>query len=222
MGEYSKKTVGVVLAGCGFLDGSEIHEATLTLLALDRAGVKIICMAPDVPHAHVINHLTAKAVDEQRHVLHESARIARGAIHAMRSVSPDDLDAIIFPGGYGAAKNLFTFAFHGINGTVNQEVERFITTLHSKKRPQGFLCISPVIAAKVLGMYQPELTIGNDEATAAAIIKMGGNHINRKVDEIVVDEKNRLVSTPAYMFDTSIAHVARGIDKLVSAVLEMA
>ncbi len=222
MGDHVTKKVGVVLSGCGVYDGSEIHEATLTLLALDQAGAQITCLAPDVNQFHVIDHLTGNETGEQRNVRMEAARIARGDVLSMSNSSPDDFDALIFPGGYGAAKNLFTFAIDGVDGTVNADVERFILTMHAKGKPQGFICITPVIAAKVLGEHQPELTIGTDEGTAAAIVKMGGRHIIKAVDEIAIDERNMLVSTPAYMLGPSIAHVAKGITKLVQAVLDMA
>lgn len=222
MAQYSDKKVGVVLSGCGVYDGSEIHESVLTLLALDKAGAQIICMAPDIPQHHVVNHLTGKEVkDESRNVLIEAARIARGKIKRMKEVNVADLDALIFPGGYGAAKNLCDFAFEGKDCRVNPEVARLIKEMHAAKKPIGFICIAPVIAAKVLGEYHPRLTIGSDEATAKAIEAMGGKHVIHKVDEIEVDEANRIVSTPAYMLGPNISNVAAGIEKLVLKVLEL-
>jgi enhancing lycopene biosynthesis protein 2 len=217
------KTIGVVLAGSGVQDGSEIHEAVLTLLALDRAGVKIDIMAPDVPQRHVINHLSGEQMTaESRNVLREAARIARGKIRNLNTVTVSELDGLIFPGGYGAAKNLCDYALKGINFSVNPEVARIIRAMHAAKKVQGFICIAPVIAAKVLGEFKPELTIGNDPDTAADIEKLGGRHVPRKVDEIAEDRINKLISTPAYMLGPSIAPVAQGIDKLVSRVIELA
>jgi enhancing lycopene biosynthesis protein 2 len=217
------KTIGVVLAGSGVQDGSEIHEAVLTLLALDRAGVKIEIMAPDVPQRHVINHLSGEQITaESRNVLRESARIARGKIRNLNAVTVSELDGLIFPGGYGVAKNLCDYAVKGVNFSVNPEVARIILAMHAAKKVQGFICIAPVIAAKVLGEFHPELTIGNDPDTAADIEKSGGRHVPRKVDEIAEDKINKLISTPAYMLGPSIAPVAKGIDKLVSRVIELA
>lgn len=210
--------VGVVLSGCGVYDGSEIHESALTLYFLDRAGVEIICMAPDVNHYEVIDHLTNETVLETRNVLVESARIARGNIKRLESVKASHFDALIFPGGLGAAKNLCDFTEKGSDCTVNPEVERLVKETHEAKKPIGFVCISPVIAAKVLGAT---VTIGNDKDTAAAIEKMGGKHIICQVDEIVVDEKNRVVSAPAYMLGPTISRVALGIEKLVDRVLDL-
>ncbi|MHB8875288.1 MAG: isoprenoid biosynthesis glyoxalase ElbB [Myxococcaceae bacterium] len=219
----SKKRVGVVLSGCGFLDGAEIHEATLTLLALDRKGVEVKIMAPAVDQLHVVDHLASKPAEgERRSVLAESARIARGAITDMAKVKAADLDALIFPGGYGAAKNLCTFAIDGARMKVNPEVERLVKEVRAAGKPMGFICIAPVIAAKVLGPEHPVLTIGDDKDTAAAIEALGGKHEPHKVEEIAVDKRLKLVSTPAYMLGPSIARVAAGIDKLVSAVLELA
>ena len=216
------KRVGVVLSGCGYLDGAEIHEATCTLLSLDRRGAKLVAMAPDVEQLHVVDHRKgAPAEGQRRRVLDEAARIVRGQIVDMASVAAKDLDALIFPGGFGAAKNLCTFAVDGRNMRVLPEVERLAREVRSAGKPSGYVCIAPVIAAKLFGAEHPKLTIGDDRDTAAAIESWGARHVDCKVEEIAVDERLKLVSTPAYMLGPWIAPVAAGIDKLVSAVLEM-
>jgi enhancing lycopene biosynthesis protein 2 len=218
-----EKRVGVILAGCGYLDGSEIHEATLTLLFLDRRGARVTAMAPNVAQMHVVDHVKGEpAGGERRNVLAEAARITRGAIVDVKSVKADDLDALILPGGFGAAKNLCTFATEGVKLTVNPDVERLVRDMAAAGKPLGFVCIAPVIAAKVLGAKKVRLTIGNDPATAAVVNALGAIHVDTPVDQIVVDEKNKVVSTPAYMLGPSIAPVAAGIERLVGAVLEMA
>jgi enhancing lycopene biosynthesis protein 2 len=222
MPQYADKKVGVVLSGCGVYDGSEIHEAVITLLAIGKTKANIICMAPDIAQLHVINHLKGEeSAGESRNVLVESARIARGEIKDMKDITAEDIDVLIIPGGFGAAKNLCDFAVRGKDCTVNLEVERLIKEMHAQKKPMGFICIAPVIAAKVLGEYEPILTIGSDEATAAAIEAMGGKHVVRAVNEIAVCEKNKIVSTPAYMLGPGITDVASGIDLLVLKVLEL-
>ncbi|MBN1829640.1 MAG: isoprenoid biosynthesis glyoxalase ElbB [Deltaproteobacteria bacterium] len=210
---------GVVLSGCGVYDGAEIHEATLTLYFLDRAGVKVLAMAPDVPQMHVIDHITGTPTGEKRSVLAESARIARGNIRNIETVKVSEIDALIIPGGFGAAKNLCTFAVSGADCTVQPGVERLIKAMHGAKKPLGFICIAPVIAAKVLGAT---VTIGNDAGTAQAIEAMGGKHIAAAVDAIVVDHANKVVSTPAYMLGPTISAVALGIEKLVAEIIAMA
>jgi enhancing lycopene biosynthesis protein 2 len=218
-----EKHVGVILSGSGFLDGAEIQEATLTLLFLDRRGAKVTAMAPNVAQMHVVDHVKGQpASGENRNVLAEAARITRGAIADVKTVKASDLDALILPGGYGAAKNLCTFATEGVKLQVNPDVERLVRDMASAGKPIGFICISPVIAAKVLGSKKVKLTIGNDPATAAALNALGAVHVDALVDQIVVDEKNKVVSTPAYMLGPSIAPVSAGIEKLVAAVLEMA
>ena len=217
------KRVGVVLAGCGVFDGAEIHEAVLTLYALDRAGADVTIMAPDVNQMHVIDHGQGAPEDgATRNVLTESARIARGEVVDIATVRADQLDALIFPGGFGAAKNLCTFAVDGPNCTVNGEVDRLVKEMSVAKKPQGFICIAPAIAAKVLGELGLKLTIGNDADTAAGIEALGASHVDFPVDEIVTDDAHLVVSTPAYMLGPSIAHVAKGIDKLVTKVLSLA
>ncbi len=215
------KKVGVLLSGCGVFDGAEIHEAVLTLLALDRAEAEIMCMAPDTEQFHVINHLTQEATEEKRNVLVESARIARGDIRNLKDMRAEDMDALIIPGGFGAAKNLSNFAVKGPEAEVHPEVERILKDMASAGKPIGAICIAPATLTKALSDKQPEVTIGSDVGTASAIDTMGGQHKNCTVDMIHVDQKNRLVTTPAYMLGPGIRDVAVGIEKLVTQVIAM-
>lgn len=213
--------VGVILSGCGYLDGSEIHEATSVLIALSQRGVAYRCMAPRKPLA-VVDHLTGEPTGETRDVLAESARIARGEIDDIATVKGDAFDAFILPGGFGAAKNLCDFAAKGADCDVDPGVERVLREAHGAGRPIGFACIAPALGARVFGDEGPLLTIGHDAGTAAAIEKTGARHRAVGVSEIVVDEARRFVSTPAYMEDTNPAAVFEGVSKMVARVLEMA
>ena len=215
--------VGVLLAGCGVMDGAEIHEAVLTLLALDKAGAETICMAPDMDQMHVINHLTNEEVKgENRNVLVEAARIARGNIKNIAEVKPGDLDALVIPGGFGAAKNLCTFAVDGPSCRVQPEVRRLVSEMAEAGKPIGAICISPAIVAAVLGSKKPTVTIGTDAQTAQALESMGVIHQDCAVDQAVTDEGHKLVTCPAYMLGPSIKDVAKGIDALVKKVLDLA
>lgn len=216
------KRIGVLLSGCGVYDGSEIHEAVITLLALDRSGAQSICMAPDIEQYHVMNHLTGEAADEKRNVLVESARIARGKIKDIKTVTANDLDGLILPGGVGAVKNLSNFAIKGKDANVNTEVSRLVKEMIAAKKPVGAMCISPAVLAKILEDKKPEVTIGNDFGTAETIEAMGGNHTACAVDRIHVDHVNKLITTPAYMIGPGIKDIARGIEKLVDEVLKQA
>jgi enhancing lycopene biosynthesis protein 2 len=217
------KKIGVVLSGCGVMDGSEIHEAVLTLAAIDRAGAEAVCMAPNIRQRHVINHLTGEeAKGEVRNVLVESARIARGKIRDIATVKAAEIDALIFPGGFGAAKNLSDYAFKGPECSVNPDVARLATEVHAARKPIGVVCIAPVVAAKLFGGEHPQITIGTDKNTARDIEKMGAKHVARPVEEVVVDLERKVVSTPAYMLAKSIKDAAAGIEKLVTAVIDLA
>lgn len=217
--------VAVVLSGCGVFDGSEIHEAVLTLLYLDQAGAEVQCFAPDKPQMHVVNHFTKETVPgEARNILAESARIARGEIRPVKELKMDAFDAVIFPGGYGAVKNLCTFATDDTNCEIDPDIADVIREAVQKSKVVGAICISPVVAARALRDdkdRRPRLTIGTDAATAGALRTLGAENVAASVNEIVVDEQNRLVSTPAYMLGPGIANVAVGIEKLVKKVLEM-
>ncbi len=216
------KKIGVILSGCGVKDGSEIHEAVFALLAIDQAGAKAVCMAPDI-ELDEINHLTNEPTGAKRNVLLESARIARGDIQDIAKVKATDLDAVILPGGYGAVKNLSDFASKGSAAKVNPEVARLIKEMAVAKKPIGAICIAPATIAAILGReLSPTLTIGTDEGTAAALEGTGAKHQNCPVTEFVVDAKNKIVSTPAYMLANRISETAEGIAKLVKEVIKMA
>jgi enhancing lycopene biosynthesis protein 2 len=216
--------VGVVLSGCGFLDGSEIHEAVLTLLALDRAGAQVTCLAPDIDQTSVVDHKAHASGEGKRNVLVESARIARGKITDIAKAKVSEFDAIVMPGGYGAAKNLSNFASAGASARVEPSVARFLREAFRAKKPIGAWCIAPAALAAALRDERAhlKLTIGSDEATAKALESMGAKHVVCPVDEVRVDEENRIVTTPAYMYEARISEVATGIDKAVAMLLRMA
>lgn len=210
--------VGVVLSGCGVYDGAEIHESVLTLLALARQGVETICFAPDKNQSDVINHLSGEPMAETRNVLIESARIARGDIHPLAQANAAELDALIVPGGFGAAKNLSSFASLGNDCQVDSALKNLVLDMHAAGKPLGFMCIAPAMLPKIFD-FPLRLTIGTDIDTAEVIEDMGGEHVPCPVDDIVVDEDNKIVTTPAYMLAQNIAEAATGIDKLVDRVL---
>lgn len=226
--EMSKR-VAVVLAGCGVYDGSEIHEASAVLVHLSRGGASVNMFAPNIDQMHVINHLKGEPSQETRNVLVESARLARGNIQDLSKLSVKDHDAIIFPGGFGAAKNLCTWAVQGKDCSVNEEVQTVLKAFHSEGKPIGLCCISPVIAAKVFPGC--ELTVGaenceekypNTTGTAAAINQLGCKHVSKSVSESHVDEKNKLVTTCAFMCEAPIHEVFDGIGMMVKDVLKLA
>lgn len=218
------KRIGVLLSGCGFLDGAEIHEAVLTLLALDQQGATIVCCAPNINQSQVIDHATKKPTRETRNVLAESARIARGEIRDVATVRAAELDALILPGGYGAAKNLCNFAEKGPACDVHPAVAKLVGDLLAARKPIGAICIAPGLLARICGQHgvAAKLTIGNDAGTAKAIAATGCTHEDRPVTEICVDAGHKIVTTPAYMLGRGPAEVFEGIRKLVERVLALA
>ena len=213
------KNIAVILSGCGHQDGAEIHEATLTLWAIHKHGADYQCFAPDIDQHHVLNHITGQEMVEQRNVLIESARIARGNVLDLAEFNADTVDGLIIPGGFGAAKNLCTYAFDGPDCAVNKDVEMAVKTMHAAGKPIGALCIAPVILARVLGNV--ELTIGQDEATAENLTQMGAHHTTTRQGEVTVDTDNKLVTTPCYMLDSRVDQIGQGADNLVKALLEL-
>lgn len=216
------KKVAVILSGCGVFDGSEIYESVLTLLRIEQNNAQYQCMAPNIEQMHVINHLKGEAASgESRNVLVEAARLARGAIIDLAEANPDDYDALIIPGGFGAAKNLSDFAVNGANCSVNETVASFTRAIHAAGKPVGLICIAPAMTPLLFG-EGTLCTIGTDAGTAAAIEAMGGKHQNCPVDSAVVDKEKKVVTTPAYMLAGSISEAASGINKLVDEVIAMA
>lgn len=214
-----QKRFAVILAGSGVFDGSEIHETTMTLYAIMKNGGTYQIFAPDIDQHHVVNHITGEEMPEKRNVLIEAARIARGDIKNLKDFRADDYDGLIMPGGFGAAKNLSTFAFDGSNCQVNGEVENAIRAMAKENKPIGALCISPVIVAKIFGDIK--LTIGQDKDTADAVVQMGATHQRTDHGEVVVDNNHKVVTSPCYMLDANILNIAEGADNTVQSMLEL-
>lgn len=215
-----KKKIAVILAGCGKADGSEIHEATLTLLAIDQQGATYDIFAPDIMQHDVVNHITGEAMNEERNVLVESARIARGDIKDLATYKAADYDALVLPGGFGAAKNLCSFAVEGENMSINEEVSKALQTTHAVQKPIGALCIAPIIVAKAL--QGTMVTLGQDENIAQIVNNWGSKHQKTSHGEITIDEVNKIVTTPCYMLDAHISDIYNGATALVRKILELA
>ena len=213
-----KKKFAVVLSGSGVYDGAEIHEATLTMLAIMKHGATYQCFAPDISQYHVINHLNGEEMQETRNVLIESARIARGDIKPLSDFDGNGFDALIFPGGFGAAKNLSTVAFDGPDAKVNAEVEKAVLQMVDLKKPIGALCIAPAFIAKIL--KDVSVTIGQDKGTAEAIESMGATHVKTDHGDVVFDEEKLVFTTPCYMLDASILDIDDGANNVVKAMME--
>lgn len=213
------KKIAVILSGCGVYDGAEIHESVMAMLAIDKAGASYQCYAPNIEQHHVINHLTGDEMAETRNVLVESARIARGDIKKLSDLKTDDVDALLLPGGFGAAKNLSSFAFDGTDCHINAEVARTISAFHQAGKPIAALCISPVILAKLID--GATVTMGEDENCNGAVRAMGGDTKNTQHGQVVVDQDNKLVTAPCYMLESRISEIALDAEKAVEALLAL-
>lgn len=216
------KKVAVILAGCGVYDGSEIHEAVITLVSLDRCGARVQCFAPDIPQMHVVNHLTGEVMEETRNVLVEAARIARGDIKPLTELKVEDFDALIMPGGFGAAKNLCDFALTGAEFQVRHDVLSAAQAFAEAAKPVGLICISPVMAVKIYG-EGVVCTLGADDCDAAQAVKGLGAEVKAcAADGFVEDNARKLLTTPAYMVAQSLSEAADGIGKMVARLVALA
>jgi len=207
------KRVAFVLSGCGVKDGSEIHEAVSALIALDGAGYDVVFTAPDVQQAATVDHTTESPEEKPRNALREAARIARGDIRPLSELKAGDYDAVVFPGGFGAALTLCSFASDGPECTVNPDVEKLINDALGDGKPIAAMCIAPVIIARAVPGAR--VTIGNDSGTAEAVEAMGAVHVDCRVDDAVVDRDRKIVTTPAYMLASGPAEVFAGARRMV-------
>lgn len=214
------KKIAVILSGCGVFDGSEIHEAVLTLLNIELNGAEYKCFAPNIEQYHVINHLTGEESVEKRNVLIESARIARGEIKDINELNVDDFDALALPGGFGAAKNLCDFAIQGEKNQINLDVKRVCEAFAKASKPSAYMCIAPALIPHIYPQGT-HMTIGTDKATAMILSQLGASHQECEVSDIVVDESNKVISTPAYMLANNISQAAKGINKAIAKLIEM-
>ncbi|WP_462319382.1 isoprenoid biosynthesis glyoxalase ElbB [Marinilabilia sp.] len=214
-----KKKFAVVLSGCGVYDGAEITETVSTLLAIEKAGAEYEVFAPDMEQRQVINHINGEEMHEARNVLVEAARIVRGDIKPLSGFNADNYDALMFPGGFGAAKNLSSFAFDGADCSIHPEVEKAVRDTNKADKPIGALCITPVIMAKIFD--EAKLTIGSDQGVAEALQTMGATHVTTTHAEVVTDEKLKIATTPCYMLDAKITQIAEGAENIVNAVMKM-
>lgn len=215
------KRIGVVLAGCGVYDGSEIHETVLTMLALQKKGYELEFFAPDIDQAHVVNHQEgAPAEGESRRVLIEAARLARQPVTDIRRADAGALDGLFLPGGFGVAKNLCNFAFEGEKMEVREDVAKLVQDCFNSNKPMAFVCIAPVIAARVIGNHV-EITLGEDPGVAAKVEAMGARHIAKPVDQAHVDNTMKIVTAPAYMSAKNLLEVEASINAAVDAFAKL-
>lgn len=223
--------LGVLLAGCGVYDGSEIHEATFALLAIDQMGAEAVCFAPDKDQYHVINHIDGKEMVEKRNVLIESARIARGAVTSIADISVDDFDGLVIPGGFGAAKNLNQWAISGPDGPIDEDVKRIILECVSLGKPIAALCMGPTVVTKALedSGFEPTLSVGTTEekspydigAISDGMKSIGSEIEMTTIDEVLVDDELKIVTAPCYMMEASISEIYENAYAAIEALVEM-
>lgn len=223
--------IGVLLSGCGVYDGAEIHEAVLTLLAIEEIGAQAVCIAIDADQHHVVNHATGEEMNESRNMLIEAARIARGDIHNIKDVDPIDIDALVIPGGFGSAKNFTKWAFSGPDGEILPEVKLLLVNLMNVGKPIAALCVSPVVLAKALegSNYNATMTIGTNvepspydiNGFSSGLEQTGAATVMKSVREISVDEENKVVTAPCYMMEANISDIRKNIRSAVEALRDL-
>jgi len=223
---------GILLSGCGVYDGAEIQETVLTMLAVKEIGAEYVCISVDAEQHHVINHLTGEEMNETRNMLVESARVARGEVTNIREITPADIDGLIIPGGFGSAKNFTKWAFEGPDGAILPEVKLLLVNLVNIGKPVVALCVSPVVLAKALedANLKTTMTIGSDleespydiTAFAAGLEHTGVIPSMKTINEIHVDEENKIITAPCYMMNADILQVRKNIQTAVEALKRLA
>lgn len=204
MKEKSIKKCALILAGCGAKDGAEITESVSLMIAFDQAHFHVQAFAPNRSFHHVIDHAADQIVEsENRNMLVESARIARGNVLPLQELAEDDYDVICFAGGFGVAKNFCNFASEGKNAVLENDVKDILFRFIRAHKIVSALCISPILlalAAKELQLKDAKITLGDGSSEAAEIVQTWGiTHEPKKVHEASIDKVNRFVTAPAYM-----------------------
>lgn len=223
--------IGIIFSGSGVFDGTEIQEGVFTLLAIKKVGAEAVCFAPDIKQHHVINHITGEEMNESRNVLVESARITRGAIQSLDNFDPAQLDALVLPGGFGAAKNLTGWAFSGPDGEINEQVKNAIVSMVKSKKPIAGLCMGPTVIAKALenSDVSATLTVGSTDspspyeidAISQGMEKTGATVVMKTIEEIAVDTENKIVTAPCYMMEADILQIRNNVQKAVDALVKL-
>jgi enhancing lycopene biosynthesis protein 2 len=226
-----KKNIAIILSGCGVYDGSEIHETVCLMLAMEENQLDYQFFAPNMDQYHVINHLTSASTESKRNVLEESARIARGNIKPLDQIDINQFDGIALPGGFGAAKNLSTWAIDGENMSVNNQVYDLLLDCLTIKKPILSLCISPMILAKIANHNQMNLvlSLGNTKETSPypiaeihkSIVNMGNTALESNSNQITIDPKYAIVTAPCYMMDVSLLELKHNIDSALEAFVKL-
>lgn len=223
--------IGVLLSGCGVYDGAEIHEAVMTLLAIEETGASAVCISINKPQHHVVNHLNGSEMNESRNMLIESARIARGEIKDITEIDPADIDALVIPGGFGSAKNFTNWAFNGPDGDILPEVKLLIVNLINIGKPIAALCVSPVVLAKALqgSNLQPKVTIGTDKEPSpydingfvGSLQSTGLKTEMSSIREITVDQELKIVTAPCYMMVANVSEIRENVKQAVDALVNL-
>ncbi|WP_109831041.1 isoprenoid biosynthesis glyoxalase ElbB [Reichenbachiella versicolor] len=221
----------VILAGSGVYDGSEIHESVFALLALEENGVDYQCYAPNKSQYHVVNHITGEEMDETRNVLVESARIARGSVVDLKELTADGADLLVIPGGFGVAKNLNQWAISGSDGELDSEVKRVINDFTKAKKPICGLCMGPTVIAQALSGsgIEASLTVGTSaeptpyeiDAISEGMESLGAVTVAKTIEEIAIDQTNKIVTAPCYMMEASPLQVRNNIAQAIKATVEL-
>lgn len=225
------KNIAVILSGCGVYDGSEIHESVFTLFSIDVLKGKYQCFAPNILQHHVLNHVNGEEMNENRNVMIEAARIARGNIMDVSIYDPENFDALVIPGGFGAAKNLTKWAFQGPDGEINENIKDAILQTIKANKPIVGLCMGPTVIAKALEGtgISAKLTVGSSTekspydiaAISGGMEKIGAQAEMKSIREFSYDVENKIITAPCYMLEGSISEVQRNIHQTIEKLFEI-
>jgi enhancing lycopene biosynthesis protein 2 len=216
------KRIGVVLSGCGQRDGSDVAEAVLALLVIERAGAQAVCVAPDVDQPAVVEHLPGKTTRGSRNARLEAARIAGAGVLKLGDLGSDAIDALLIPGGEGAVTTLSDYAVKHELCQVHPDVARLLRAMLQGRRPMGFFGLAALLAARVLGPAAGvRVTLGTKAGPVAKHAAIMGADVRPCTPEdVIVDQKARVYTTPGLLAEgATLATVARAVDRLVRGVV---
>lgn len=198
--------IALFLSGSGYLDGSEITEATSLIIALSKYGIAVDFFAPNRNQSDVVNHNTNQESSESRNILIESARITRGNVLPLDEFNAELYNAVVLPGGFGAVKNFTTFLQDGHNAQLHSDIKKALENAIFHKLWIVGICAAPLVIAlalRDLNIENSTISFGDQNNSVDFINALNHwkiKHAETKIDEHHIDYHNKLITSGAYMF----------------------
>lgn len=199
------RKAGLLLSGCGSLDGSDPFEVVSCTIHLTEEGFRVIPLVLGDPQFHVVDHSSGREIEgESRNQLPEAARLCRDKLYKLDELSPRVLDALIIPGGQGSVKNLLTGFGADRNPSLHPLVEAFLSEALDEGVVIGVLSLGEFVVDRALGSSEQESDL-----------------LSLEPGKLLVDEERRIIRSAGSLTATSTAELHASIGQFVKAIAKM-